>query len=355
MKTRSLGSWACAVVLLLPAAAAAMGGCGGTVARLEGNDGGAGSGSSSTSSGGSSTSSGGGGSGSRSGTSSGSSGGVGSSTSGGGSGSSSGGSSGSSGGVSSGSSSGAGSGSSSGAGSGSSSGSAGGANGYITLEQCSGALCGSLEFVANAGFYPSTSSGCAPALVSGACQSFSCPTPATQAAVSAGTLTLSGGSLPLGLSMAPGGMGTYTYSTSGAYFTAGETLRVSASGGVVPPFAASVVAPGPVTLTAPAKSGTTYTIPTASDLALAWEGPLLANGARMIVEGVDTASGHYFDCLWDASLGRAVVPQTILAGFAGQTGAYLAYGSITTSKLEVGGYAIAISALQAGGGQATFQ
>jgi len=131
-------------------------------------------------------------------------------------------------------------------------------------------------------------------------------------------------------------------------------LTVSASGATVPAFGPeSVIAPASVVLTAPAGSGGTYTIPTASDLSVTWTGG--QPNAQILFEGVDSTGASYFSCTWDASLGSATVPHAVLTGLAGQTGGFLAYGQYTTTTFTAGAYSISVYALPYGGGTASFQ
>jgi hypothetical protein len=152
----------------------------------------------------------------------------------------------------------------------------------------------------------------------------------------------------------PDSTNTYTYQANGALFSAGQTLTVRGSGATVPAFGpVSVVAPGLPLLTAPAATGTTYTISTKSDMKVAWTGG--APGAQMIFEGATSTSSSYFTCVWSASLGEAVVPQAMLAPLAGQTSGVLIYGQYTATNFAAGAYSISASALPYSGAMATFQ
>ena len=323
------------------------GGCGGMTALLAedgGTDGHPSSGSSSGTSGSTSSS---GGSSSSSGISSSSSSGGSSSSSGISSSSSSGGSSSSSG-ISSSSSSG-----------GSSSSSSGGPDtGTIYFEECAGtgALCQSptFDFYAAFGQASGGNQGCT-VTTSGSCSAYTCNGMQTNPiGLSAGTLTISGGSIGTGVTVMPDSTNTYTYQANGTLFSAGQTLTVRGSGATVPAFGpVSVVAPGLPLLIVPAATGTTYTISTKSDMKVAWSGG--APGAQMIFEAASSNSTSYFTCLWSASLGEAVVPQAMLAPLAGQTSGYLIYGQYTATNFSAGVYSISASALPYTGGMATFQ
>jgi hypothetical protein len=193
---------------------------------------------------------------------------------------------------------------------------------------------------------------------SGACSYYACANAPTPAGISAGTLTLYGGSFGTGVSLPPeaGNPGQYTYSTAGASFSEGQVLTVSSTGGIVPAFAFGplmVSAPYVATLTSPAATGGVYTITTSADLAVAWTGGVAP--AQMIVEGTGTDAGanSYFLCQWDATLGSGTVPAQVLTQLAGQTG-FLVYGQLTTTNLQDDGYAISLAALQYNGGTADY-
>jgi len=344
MKTTgfALVSGAAAALLLSGVA----GGCGGITALLP-EDGGTTDGhpsSGSGSSGASSTSSSSGIAGSSSGGGSTSSSGISSSSSSGTSGSSGSGGSSSSSGVSSSSSSG-----------GSSSG--GSNTGAIYFQQCTDtALCGqpTFEFYASFGQDGSSNPGCT-VTTSGACAVTTCMgTQMNPIGVSAGTLTIGGGSLGSGVTVTPDGTNTYQYQSMGTLFSAGQALTVEASGATVPAFGpVSVVAPGLPILTAPAGAATgAYTISTKSDLKVAWSGG--ESSAQVIFEGASNNSASYFTCVWASSLGEATVPQAMLAPLAGQGAGYLVYGQYTSTSFNAGAYSLSAQALPYSGGTATF-
>jgi len=347
-----------------PAAAALLltlaGGCGGVTAALSGDGGtdgqassGSGSGGASSGSGGSSgasSSSNSGGTSSSGVSSSSSSGGTsGSSSSGGTSGSTSGGSSSSSGTTS-----------SSGVSSSSSSGgsSSGSDTGTLYFEQCSGsALCQSPTFDFYAGFGAANGNGNQGCTVttSGSCSSYSCTgTAQNPVGDSAGTLTISGGSIGSAVTVMPDSSNNYEYEATGSLFSAGQTLTVSASGATVPAFGPiSVVAPALPVLSAPAAASGTYTIPTTADLDVAWTGS--SAGGEIIFEGAASDSTSYFTCVWSASLGEATVPQAMLTSLKGQTAGYLVFGQYAATNFSAGAYSISASALPYSGGTASFE
>jgi hypothetical protein len=216
-------------------------------------------------------------------------------------------------------------------------------------------VCGSPNFFFYAAFGGAASSGCTATVTSGACAYYTGCSTTNPSGDSAGTLTISGGSLGM-QAVLPGTGNIYQYTGASGVteFTAGQTLTVTASGATVPAFGPeSVTAPAMIGLTAPAATGGAYTISTASDLAVTWTGGQA--GAQVLFEGVVGSGTSYFSCTWDAAPGSATVPHAVLTGLAGQSGAFLAYGQVTTTTFTAGAYTISLAALPYGGGNLTFQ
>jgi hypothetical protein len=191
----------------------------------------------------------------------------------------------------------------------------------------------------------------------GQCAYYSCPNgTTTPPGLNAGTLELSGGNIPaiapiVVTATAPDNV--YSYTSGATIFTAGQSLRVLATGSAVPAFGlVSIVAPPLISLTAPASP---YAISTASDLPVSWTGG--QPGATMIFEGASgtSAGSSYFTCEWDASLGNGTVPKAILSPLAGQKTAYLVYGQYASTSLTAGTYPVMLAALPYTGAMASFQ
>jgi hypothetical protein len=154
--------------------------------------------------------------------------------------------------------------------------------------------------------------------------------------------------------VSPDSSNNYDYEASGTLFAAGQTLVVTATGATVPAFGpVSVVAPGLPVLTAPGATGGTYTIPTTTDLKVAWTGG--SASGQVIFEGATNDSTSYFTCVWTASAGQATVPQAMLTSLAGTGTGYLAYGQYTSTNFSAGAYSISVAALPYSGGTATFE
>ena len=181
---------------------------------------------------------------------------------------------------------------------------------------------------------------CVPTMTLGGCQSVVCSTPSSPppTGVNAGTLTFTGGDLTSFLSLQPP---AYEFSEAmGPLADATSTLRVEASGGVVPAFGPqSVVVPFVVQLASPSPTATTLS--TASDMPVAWTQGV--SGALMELSGSRLDGSAYFLCSWDATLGVGTVPQPILSVVAGNSGV-LSYAQTAVSTFTAGSYTITLTA-----------
>jgi hypothetical protein len=163
----------------------------------------------------------------------------------------------------------------------------------------------------------------------------------------AGTLSLSGGSIPTGTTVADSnGLGDYLLGTFGTWFRAGQPLAVSGSGGMVPAFEPAPVTPPPfVGLISPQiPDAGMLTVSSSADLFVAWSGG--QSGATMTFSLADVASFTSLECDWSASLGQGTIAQSLLAKLTGGssgTGS-LSYGQQTTASFTVGQYAVSESA-----------
>jgi hypothetical protein len=244
--------------------------------------------------------------------------------------------------------------------------------GYVSFTECSGGMCSPKpQFIldaafASAGFAPTqtgatlaTSDACAAYDAYGTSSGTSGST--SPPIVSAGTLTLSVGTMGTGVTLAPGDGPSnpdfYAYNDdSTPFFTAGQTLTVSASGATVPAFGPqSIVAPALPVLVAPTPVSGFYRIPTSADLVVEWTGGQAGGTFTFSAVGADGA--QYLSCQWPASLGHATVPQAILAPFAGTSndGASIQYQQQVATTFTAGQYSISVTAQQYGTGQLMFE
>jgi hypothetical protein len=227
----------------------------------------------------------------------------------------------------------------------------------IYFEECAlPAFCGgSPYFELSAAFVaPPGPAGCTVTTLSGACSYFANCAQATPTYVSAGALTISGGSIPAGTKVTPETIGDYFYDSGGTLFTGGQTVFVAGSGSVVPAFGVeSLVAPPAASLTSPAIASGNFKISTSAALSVAWTGGQA--GATFFIEGFnDAANASFFYCQWDGGASPGTVPQSILAGLAGQSGS-LSFGQTIGSTFSAGSYSIDLEAMEIGMGTVNFQ
>jgi hypothetical protein len=178
--------------------------------------------------------------------------------------------------------------------------------------------------------------------------------------VSAGTLTLSGGTMGTGVPVTPGDGPAnpefYAYDGDSILLHAGETLTVSASGATVPAFGpASIVAPALPVLVAPVAVSGFYRIPTSADLVVEWTGGEAGGTFSFFAQGADGT--QYLECEWPASLGQGTIPRAMLAPFAGTSndGATVGYAQQVATSFTAGEYTISMTAQQYGTGQLMFE
>jgi len=256
-------------------------------------------------------------------------------------------------------SSGSGSGSIRGSGSGSGSGTSGssGTTGSIFISQLlSGENAKAPELLASAEFSNgSQSDNCVKTMQVGSCLGYVC-TPVVDAGApyeSAGTLSLAGGKLASPLDFATSDEATYALDDTHLDVSAGQTLTVTASGGTVPAFTQSIVAPAGIDLTKPNVGSGTGSTSTSADLVVAWSGG--QSGDTVLFEGLSGGSAYYFACTWDATVGTGTVPKAILAELAGQQSAEIEWLEGTTKTFDAGGYAITLTAYVGGAESVTFE
>jgi hypothetical protein len=172
----------------------------------------------------------------------------------------------------------------------------------------------------------------------------------------AGNVLLSGASITPGTSIEYEPYG-YQIGTVQTWFTTGQTVTASATGGTVPAFAQSVTAGPFVPITTPSMSGGAVTIPTSADLAVTWSGG--QGGATMLLELIGQAGAGQLavTCQWDATLGHGAVPHALLQQFQAQaTYPGLMIGQMTTNTFTLDyGYSVAESAMLYSDAKVTFE
>ncbi|HEU4405660.1 MAG TPA: hypothetical protein VFS43_10250 [Polyangiaceae bacterium] len=150
----------------------------------------------------------------------------------------------------------------------------------------------------------------------GSCLAYRCGTGTAGATVSAGTVTLVGGDKPITLQPEEG-TGYYPFYSDIAtgLWNGGETLTFAASGGLVPAFQGTLVAPSQVFVTAPAVPAgapPTFTIDRASDLPVAWVGGGSGDVQALLSAGPPGETTQVI-CDFASGSGAGVVPPALLA------------------------------------------
>jgi hypothetical protein len=188
----------------------------------------------------------------------------------------------------------------------------------------------------------------------GGCVFYECAASMYASSDDAGTITIAGGNIPQGTSFSlAGGMPFYLFQSSTVALVPGQTYSAVATGAVVPAFSVNIVAPPAIALEAPLGGTNGYSVPTTTDLLVAWTGGV--SGATMHFETGGGPAGSYVSCSWDATLGQNVVPQAVLAPLQGHSGAYLAYGQMLKETVTNGVYTVKVSAELFTEDHATFQ
>lgn len=134
-----------------------------------------------------------------------------------------------------------------------------------------------------------------------------------------------------------------------AFWSGGETLSIDASGGEVPPFSGTVVAPPSITVTAPdlPPGVGRVLVDRASDLPVTWA-PIAGDAGPSTIEvtisGAGTASARaVVTCSFDASAGSAAIPAKALAGIqAGE--ASLSIATRRATRVIAGDWAVELQA-----------
>ncbi len=168
---------------------------------------------------------------------------------------------------------------------------------------------GQAGYDVGAGFGPD--SGCTD-MTFGPCDIGTCA--AATSNPNAGTITVMGGTQAVTLT--PGSDGSYTDATgTTALWNGGETLTISASGGMVPAFMGSVQAPAPVTVNQlggaawPAATAT-VNVSRATDLVVTWT----ATTGSVLIGIANNTSG--MTCVFDGSAGTGTIPAAALGQLA---------------------------------------
>jgi hypothetical protein len=160
----------------------------------------------------------------------------------------------------------------------------------------------------------------------GSCYVQTCTTGLT--AVSAGTVTITGGSAPITLT--PDGTGSYSpFTTMTDVAHPGDPLTVTAAGEVAPAYTTTLTMPGPLTITSPARPSTTVNINRGADFAVQWSGG--TSGLALVTASAASNPNTFIECEVQASAGTATLPSTLLSMLAaGQGGIGITAWASTT-------------------------
>lgn len=130
-------------------------------------------------------------------------------------------------------------------------------------------------------------------------------------------------------------------------FLGGETLRISASGRVVPAFATTLTAPSPVIVTAPTATSVadsrSYTADRSRDLTLTWTGGGVGLLSFYMLSEKTASSYLRAECRFPGEAGQGTVPAAVLGRFTRDTISVNAW-PWTSTAMDVADWTIDIEA-----------
>jgi hypothetical protein len=196
---------------------------------------------------------------------------------------------------------------------------------------------------ASAGFF-SNGRICTTQETIGPCIVQQCDFNATPPAISAGAITLTGGTRPI--TLAPAADQTYPTLNvqTGLLFDPGATITFSAAGAEVPAFEKSLAMPAKATITSPAEppSGSPFlTFDRGQDFTVTWSG---GGEGLMQIALFGPDSSQLISCRFEASAGSGTLPASALGRLdAGQGGFSMAV--FTTTEEFAGDWAVELSGI----------
>jgi hypothetical protein len=178
----------------------------------------------------------------------------------------------------------------------------------------------------------------------GACSVGQCSFAISASAPTAGEIVISGGSTEI--AMSPDAGGSYALSdVPGTLFTGGESLTFVASGGEVPGFSGTIVAPTPLELAEPQlpdSPTTAVTLVRGAPLTVAWTGTssgvMRVQLARQPRDVATTVT-----CRFDVAAGTGTVPADLIAQLPTGTGA-IVFSQLSASDVTAGEWTVSIEA-----------
>jgi hypothetical protein len=156
--------------------------------------------------------------------------------------------------------------------------------------------------------------------------------------VSAGTVTVSGGSAPI-VMLVPDANNQYFAMATGLSYVGGDQLSISAAGATVPTFSSTAGFPATVTVTSSAP-----TLLHKSGLTVTWN----ATTSPVTISVTQYPSGApklNVACIFDGSAGTGTIPGSALMELATSSSAGIAISTRTDVRMMIGDYAIELLAV----------
>ncbi len=176
--------------------------------------------------------------------------------------------------------------------------------------------------------------GCAVAAESGSCRAVLCGSGAATPSSNAGTLVASVGGVEVASATLSGA--TYGAVQPGTVFSSGDTIEISAGGGVVPAFRASVIGPDAPITSLPS------TFSRSNDLTLTWPSALAAQELQLAVLPT-AAGGALISCPVPASSGSVTISRE-LAGMLSIGSTLLTLSAYNATRARAGTYDVHVAA-----------
>lgn len=180
--------------------------------------------------------------------------------------------------------------------------------GYVTLYRDNPS-----DYSVVAAFALPPGAGCTVPVDVGGCQYVSCDYTGASSgfAASAGTIQIDGTSPPITLTS-----GAYVVPpTSGKLWSGGETLSATSTGGVVPPFALSMVAPDAITITAPPWPGPVnpLVVDKSKSLVISWSAGAVGNVQIVLGDDAQASNSVTVTCTFDETAGSGSIDPAAFA------------------------------------------
>jgi hypothetical protein len=180
---------------------------------------------------------------------------------------------------------------------------------------------------------PGAASSCT-SIAHGACTLYECDTTATTSDVDAGTITAQSTEAAFAHAIVPLEGQYETYSETTSAFLGEEAISISATGGVVPAFEASITYPLLLLLTAPtlAEGSSVASVPRGQDLTLTWD----RGTTGVILQVQSSATTPSLICDSPSDAGAMVLPSAALSSLP--SGAELSLYTVGNVPVTAGDY-----------------